>query len=68
LDLSAVGIAQLAHTVGKSILFHEGWRCSSSLMTLGKTCLYLLLVIWYQDRKTNGNEGLKTVYRIAESY
>jgi len=32
-----VGIAQLAHTAGMSILCCDGWRCSSSQMTLG-TC------------------------------
>jgi len=34
LDSSAVGTAQLAHVVGKSILCHKGWRCGS----LGRIC------------------------------
>jgi len=38
LDLSAVGIAQLAHAVGESIFCREGQRCGSSQMTLGRTC------------------------------
>ena len=33
-----MGIAQLAHAAGESILCHEGWRCGSSQMTLGRTC------------------------------
>jgi len=30
-----MGIAQLAHTVGKSIICHEGWQCSCCQITLG---------------------------------
>jgi len=35
LDSSAVVIAQLEHTVGESILCHEGWRRGFSQITLG---------------------------------
>ena len=31
LDLSAVGIAQLAHAAGNSIFCRDGWQSSSSL-------------------------------------
>jgi len=40
LDLSSVGIAQLAHSVGESILCHERLWCGSSQMTLGRTLYY----------------------------
>ena len=40
LDSSGVGIAQLTHAVGESILCCEGWRCGSSQMTLGRTCYF----------------------------
>ena len=34
-DSSAVGIAQLAHAAGESILCREGWRCRFVQITLG---------------------------------
>jgi len=39
LNLSAVGITQLAHTAGKSIFCREGWR-NASQMSLGRTWYY----------------------------
>ena len=36
LDSSAVGIVQLAHAAGESILSREGWRRGCSQMTLGR--------------------------------
>jgi len=34
-----VGIAQVAHAAGESIVCREGWRCSSSQITLGGLAL-----------------------------
>jgi len=33
-----MGIAQLAHAVGESILCHERWRRRSSQLTLWRAC------------------------------
>ena len=52
LDLSAVGIAQLAHAADESILWREGWRRGSLQITLG--FLVVVVVVDYGFAKFNG--------------